>query len=1246
MQMPAVSNSELASVGIFVNEETGLTYPEWKSKQGNQDIYQKLTSEWQRQVYLLGQGNKTIAKKITALESLIGAFVDADNQVTSLGRQMSKDPVLLTNYGAGSDSILDNLTPIIIEKIQIALEKASQAKAPSSVEAETKKIVTDIFTLAGKKIPKDLDFSDPLNLSISAKLETVLRGSILEIYGNTLKSALEKKLGFFTEFREKINNSLNIMFDIFNKKFEDRQKAEVKRLGRELSYQEISDIFDSLQKFQPIIKTPFSKGKEDGLLAVKLISERDYKRLRDASQVNYSKGQPKSAVGVISHTTYLNPGVSGLVTATHAQDGSIQTNIFEEFEALNIHDAAIYGIADASEGTKTANKSFWKVGTNYSVFQEVTNALTALVDDINSDAGAMKAATQSVRATTRAKDFPTIRNFLNEMVDFNGSVQAARANLLSEGPIGINQFALPGDSSFEANTEETVEVTESNIKEITDSVHTEQGEIAPRTELQMQNIFKGMKDARELVAWLKDNATTPARRAIAARIQELIPEGVTLNLNAKFPVLGTASFNKFSDERQFVPVSISILSIENAGRNKNGANEITWLHELLHVATVTTHQRIVERVKLTEEESEVQDNVLAIDNKLKKLIANILNSPEFNTKESLTRSDEEVARAVENMRLFKNAFKNTQEIISWGLTDPDFQRVLRQVKVTKTRSAWNSFIELMHDLLGISKDNSALTELVDLSSQLFDVAIPDGPNNHLTALEKERVALENERDEIDKQIAESINDESIDVNALEIKRNELLEQILDNLRKDDPDKVFNLSTEKEESTTFNSSNEENIDFDNFTSQFDENLTAKNSVEIFEKVKQYGNKQDSPSHTAHLRSILENIVNKVLVRMDAQDFRLKVDGDKTFGAVKGRKIFINASATSRINSHSEMSTQETHVHELLHTTMAYAIDNSFLFRQELLKIFNGVKDRITPDDFLLRDENGDVVIKNSLEQEKASATERYNYIFNNSRNIKTSDQTTKNAFLHEFVSFGLTNEVFQKKLSSLIVDSTVKVPLTAAQRINNWFINVLNWIGFKFEKLRNTETADVALRNLVEHTAHTMNKQRNSLLDKMQISQQLNDKASQLAVNNIVEPFVKWRKTKLETSTSRTGKVLNAIAVLPDTVRSKKFKKVLREFLRRLKITEDGLLLSLVREVSKTSVDGLRWHELLRKSKDIIDRARKTASEEIIEEIENTFLTGKPNSKESTAITKALLKQIWLPLLVNIRLKIFLQTHLN
>jgi len=147
------------------------------------------------------------------------------------------------------------------------------------------------------------------------------------------------------------------------------------------------------------------------------------------------------------------------------------------------------------------------------------------------------------------------------------------------------------------------------------------------------------------------------------------------------------------------------------GFSAEGAS-VTFLHEAVHAAAVdrfTVGQSAAKGTALRAAADELASLKRAVRTQLNKARKTGAQAPLFN------RSD-------------KTLFKDVDEFIAYGMTEPGFQAWLKTVKMSpkSPKSLWSLFTDTIAKLLGLPpKDNSALARLIDVTDRLLAVPAAD-----------------------------------------------------------------------------------------------------------------------------------------------------------------------------------------------------------------------------------------------------------------------------------------------------------------------------------------------------------------------------------------------------------------------------------------------------------------------------------------------------------------------------------------
>jgi hypothetical protein len=191
--------------------------------------------------------------------------------------------------------------------------------------------------------------------------------------------------------------------------------------------------------------------------------------------------------------------------------------------------------------------------------------------------------------------------------------------------------------------------------------------VAKKPMEQIAKEIKGMT-ATQLAQWAVDNAPNSAAKAIAEKVLVRIKELDDRSFFRKpVQVLNRDDLSyrgRFTYALNFNWGELKFAGLKNGkAHSGTGTRYITILHELLHAATVPA---------LSVKGKEYNDLTVVLGKVKKQIFADQkagIKHPVF----------DKIARGA-------NTIQNIKELVSWGLTDPDFQDYLSTVKVGETNS--------------------------------------------------------------------------------------------------------------------------------------------------------------------------------------------------------------------------------------------------------------------------------------------------------------------------------------------------------------------------------------------------------------------------------------------------------------------------------------------------------------------------------------------------------------------------------
>lgn len=590
---------DLASGGVFLDNVT-TDYPSHAALPNSMDLYQKLTAKWQKVISDMANKNKNNAKAISiATRNIIGSFIKEGNLISDIGREFSKDPLMVTNYGSALKKAKENFAYAVLNQFYSKIAKAE--------DAELMVLGNALETLIKEIIPIDQKLDK--DFVLTHKQQDTFIKSVLEVHGEALTMSLEDRLGNFIKYREKINKAFQIMFYTFNKKFEIALEAKKEELGRIPSLEETEALLDTLRKFMPIVKGPLSKGLDDGIIAIKGGLRRNYIKAYQV-QISFSRPLRNTAreEGTSSITSYaksykfLDPGVAGTVTNIHNIDSVIQQAVLSAFAALNVHDAAVYSLADVAKGTGVYNKSFIDVVTSYDLMQEVSDSLNNVIESVR----ALPEEERSQISTHLSENlyskndkgkriaFNLIQE-IAELEELHTEVKAARESLLKDhSHIAVNHSAYHDSESvyiLETKNVKPLDSSDGPIAAVFKEIESFKGSIGRSIDFEnFTSLFSGVIDAttiQTIFSKLEDVGVEKESTAHTATLQELLDNFIKLQHDIDIKV-GESGDTTIGAQRTFTDGTQDIHVLGSVTGNKNNVKmsaQETYVHELIHAVT-------------------------------------------------------------------------------------------------------------------------------------------------------------------------------------------------------------------------------------------------------------------------------------------------------------------------------------------------------------------------------------------------------------------------------------------------------------------------------------------------------------------------------------------------------------------------------------------------------------------------------------------------------------------------------------
>jgi len=372
--------------GVFTDGTEN--YNEFIKQPQNLDSYEDMARSWVSNLrdtsdVLEGQARTAFA----ALRYIVGPMSDQEGNIAKLGRDLAKNPLMITNYGAEITKVRGQFAAKIIDQFYSSLAKNKDNKE------ELLNITKVMSIMLGK--PISITPSNALSFTLEKQDIETINTLIDNTYGDALEKAIKSKFQTFIDRRTELNEALQNMFNGFKAMYDHQVKLASEQLteGTELSRQQLQTIEDSLLDSMPTFKAFFSKGAKDSLLVMKRKRVRQQTETRKVESqfaqpmdvFNVETNEETTTKSISSHSSkfeWEDGGVAGAILGIHGVDAATMMLLLDKYPALNVHDAAAFGLDQTMEGTQELNKAFATVMKDYSIRGEVNDSLQRVAKNL------------------------------------------------------------------------------------------------------------------------------------------------------------------------------------------------------------------------------------------------------------------------------------------------------------------------------------------------------------------------------------------------------------------------------------------------------------------------------------------------------------------------------------------------------------------------------------------------------------------------------------------------------------------------------------------------------------------------------------------------------------------------------------------------------------------------------------------------------------------------------------------------
>lgn len=416
-------------------------------------------------------------------------------------------------------------------------------------------------------------------------------------------------------------------------------------------------------------------------------------------------GGYKSTQSTVTETKLTNPGVAMGANVTQGTDAAISSDVISKIESQNVHDANILSPDNVLKGARIQNKAMFDAVVSY---HPQHLAASALLTEVRSLAGANLSINDKVAAKKALNAMKT--KILGK--EFKGNMKAALNTILNQAYdrdikkletlseiYAVNQYGTEGgeylitDADRKKIGDEIARLKRSRaaglqrISDMFSKGNAPKAEATQYPDKMRQYLYEasastGSVPASEVMARLKGKFANPVYNVLHNLISGLIPDNAVVNIldgqtmpqNVKGQDLpqNRDAIAWFYQDENTIQINLSL--------SKNASPEVL-LHEMTHIALAYAIAT-----------ADLNPKVKAVLNRIEKLMGRVT---------QLVSADPQLTQK------FAPALANVDEFISWGMTNPEFQRYLDTItgvpEISGRNRGWlgTAFKQFMDHMSGI-----------------------------------------------------------------------------------------------------------------------------------------------------------------------------------------------------------------------------------------------------------------------------------------------------------------------------------------------------------------------------------------------------------------------------------------------------------------------------------------------------------------------------------------------------------------
>lgn len=727
-------------------------------------------------------------KQVQALEALFPSWGK---------RKMAKVWAVPFNYNASFNRLKSVMAEQFITDIYAQMSKIAnlaKGKAKTSMQYQEalslrNALQANLNTLLGDRFPvslpapellNDFSFDNPHAYHGHKLLQELFSGAF-STFGVAAEQATQEFASNYIKGRDlnvAIHKAAYKIYDLVSQKVQSKvlnnlvDQGSIEKEGYEgLSTEELDKIQAELLEYAPVLTSALGRISENPLESgLRLIKSEVRLNQDNLNQLQIShfalNGQSKTQnirVGV-SEQVQTDIGIAGLALQVQSVDAAVSSTVIGNTKSINVHDQNISGIESFEKMTDVQNKAFFNLvglyraqaenvgmlirtlqgvrdlATEYGINAvEFNSVLSNVLGGLPNHKGYLPREHQGLLYTLKKIGFSVDNGTdMSHVLDIliNDAYRTERFKVgIFLNTYAVHQYAgeggefLVGDSNKDRLTKElaTLDKAQKTAIEIKNKLGVELNQAFEGTLSNNKKIGFESSRLTPLESWFEQRLDQPIdfkdlkdilgktlsqkEQVILKALDKLLPPNLFINYfnSANVPATVSVEGIDLRKVHAWYNVETNTINIKSVASRGSKVNSSTILHELLHAALA---QRIHEVQTNPGKYSEAEQAIANLNELRNQLLSKYSDNP-----------------TVQGM------LENLDEFISYGLTEPNLQKLMQAVLVDrkerskfKLKSLFQNFVSSLSNLLGFrGKQIHALGAFVYDTASLIQSLEPIKP---------------------------------------------------------------------------------------------------------------------------------------------------------------------------------------------------------------------------------------------------------------------------------------------------------------------------------------------------------------------------------------------------------------------------------------------------------------------------------------------------------------------------------------